>query len=65
MDEPIDTIGAYGVYDTKQCDATIEARGATPSIPPREGVTHWPDGTPGAIWRNAAIDTIGQSDCHE
>jgi hypothetical protein len=30
-------IGGNGAYDTRQCHAQIAARGAIPSIPPREG----------------------------
>lgn len=39
----------------------IAARGAAPSIPPREGAMPWSDSTPGAAWRNAAIDAIEKS----
>jgi hypothetical protein len=60
-DVPIETIGGDGAYDTKPCHVLIAARGATPAIPPREGAMPWPDSTPGAAWRNAAIDAIGQS----
>jgi hypothetical protein len=35
-DEPIDTIGGDGAYNTKDCHAEIAGRDATPSIPPRE-----------------------------
>ena len=38
----------------------IAARKATPSIPPRDRANHWPQRTPGAIWRNDAIDVIAQ-----
>src|SRR5476649_2297124 len=31
-----------GAYDTHQCHAAIAARGATPSIPPRDGAASWP-----------------------
>lgn len=64
-DVPIETIGGDGAYDTKPCHAQIAARGATPSIPPREGAVPWPDNTPGAAWRNAAIDAIGKSSRRE
>lgn len=60
-DEPIDTIGGDGAYDTKQCHAAIAARDAQPSIPPREGAMPWPANTPGANWRNKAIEAIGRS----
>ncbi|MDT4840416.1 IS5 family transposase ISBhu1 [compost metagenome] len=60
-DTPIDTIGGDGAYDTKQCHAAIAARGAQPSIPPREGAMPWPQTTPGAVWRNEAIDAIARS----
>lgn len=59
-DEQIDTIGGDGAYDTKPCHADIAARGAMPSIPPREGAAHWPTHTPGAAWRNDAIDAIAR-----
>jgi hypothetical protein len=58
--EAIDTIGGDGAYDTKQCHAVIAGRGAIPSIPPREGAQPWPQGTPGASWRNEAIDDIAR-----
>ncbi|OAI75341.1 transposase, partial [Ralstonia solanacearum] len=64
-DVPIETIGGDGAYDTKPCHAQIDARGAAPSIPPREGAMPWPDSTPGAAWRNAAIDAIGKSSRRE
>lgn len=60
-DVPMETIGGDGAYDTKQCHATIASRGAQPSIPPREGATPWLQNTPGASWRNDAIETIAQS----
>jgi hypothetical protein len=60
-DEPIDTIGGDGAYDTKHCHAAIAARGATPSIPPREGAKPWPERTPGASWRNEAVGDIAQN----
>jgi hypothetical protein len=64
-DVPVDTIGGDGAYDTKACHARIAARGAAPSIPPREGATPWPESTPGAAWRNAAINAIAQSSRRE
>lgn len=60
-DVPIELIGGDGEYDTKQCHATIAARGAQPSIPPREGTAPWPQDTPGASWRNNAIATIAKA----
>jgi hypothetical protein len=59
-DEPVDTIGGDGAYDTKQCHKAIAGRGATPSIPPREGAKPWSEGTAGASWRNEAIDDIAR-----
>jgi hypothetical protein len=59
-DETIDTIGGDGAYDTKQCHKVIAGRGATPSIPPREGAKPWSEGTPGASWRNEAINDIAR-----
>ncbi|KWI73438.1 IS5 family transposase, partial [Burkholderia stagnalis] len=64
-DEPIDTVGGDGAYDTQACYAAITARGATPSIPAREGAVHWPSTTPGGIQRNVAIDTVAQSSRRE
>jgi len=64
-DVMIDTIGGDGAYGTKPCHAQIAARGAVPSIPPREGAKHWPASTPGAAWRNAAIDAIAKSSRRE
>ncbi|SPS02343.1 transposase (fragment) [Cupriavidus taiwanensis] len=40
-DTPIDTIGGEGAYDSKTCHAEIAARGARPSIPPRDGAKPW------------------------
>jgi len=57
-DVAIDTVGGDGANDTKVCHARIAACGAAPSILPREGATPWPESTPGAAWRNAAIDAI-------
>lgn len=62
-DTPIDTIGGDGAYDTKQSHAVIAARGAQPSIPPREGAMPWPESTSGAAWE--AIDAIAQSSRRE
>lgn len=59
-DEPIDVIGGDGAYDTKPCHAAIAARSAVPSIPPRDGAAHWPANTPGAAWRNDAVDAIAR-----
>ncbi len=55
---PTVSIGGDGAYDTRRCHAAIAARNAQPSIPPREGATHWSQRTPGALWRNDAIDAI-------
>jgi len=60
-DEPIDVLGGDGAYDTKTCHKAIAMRGARPSIPPRDGATHWPASTPGAEWRNGVIDVIAHS----
>lgn len=60
-DTPIDVVGGDGAYDTRQCHAAIAARGATPSIPPRDGAAPWSKRMPGAAWRNGAINVIGQS----
>jgi hypothetical protein len=64
-DTPVDIVGGDGPYDTKSCHAAIAATGAQPSIPPREGASSWPEATPGAAWRNAAIGTIGKSSRRE
>jgi hypothetical protein len=64
-DEPIDTIGGDGAYDTQVCYGAITARGAMPSIPPREGAVHWPSTTPGGARRNEAIDAIAQGSRRE
>lgn len=58
--EQINVIGGDGAYDTKPCHAAIAARGAAPSIPPREGAAHWPVNEPGAMWRNEAVDAIAR-----
>jgi hypothetical protein len=60
-DTPVEIVGGDGAYDTRQCHAVIAARKATPSIPPRDGANHWSQRTPGAAWRNDAIDVIAQS----
>lgn len=62
---PVDIVGGDGAYDSKSCHAAIAARGAQPSIPPREGAMPWPDATPGAAWRNVAIDVIAKSSRRE
>ena len=64
-DTPIDTIGGDGAYDSKPCHAEIAARGAKPSIPPRDGAKPWSESTPGAAWRNEAIDVIEKSSRRE
>lgn len=64
-DTPVDVVGGDGAYDTKSCHEVIAATGAQPSIPPREGAMPWPETTPGAAWRNAAIDTIATSSRRE
>jgi Transposase DDE domain len=64
-DTPIDTIGGDGAYDSKPCHAEIAARGAQPSIPPRDGAKPWSESTPGAVWRNEAIDVIEKSSRRE
>jgi len=61
-----DTIGGDGAYDKKHCHAAMAARGAMPSIPPREGANPWSERTPGASWRNEAIGDIardGRREC--
>lgn len=60
-----DTIGGDGAYDSKPCHAEIAARGAQPSIPPRDGAKPWSESTPGAAWRNEAIDVIEKSSRRE
>lgn len=57
-DERLDTVGGDGAYDTKSCHAAIAARGAIPSIPPRDCAAHWAASVPGAAWRNEAVATI-------
>ena len=64
-DTPIDTIGGDGAYDSKSCHAAIAARSAQPSIPPRDGAKPWSESTPGAAWRNEAIDVIEKSSRRE
>ncbi|HDR9512347.1 TPA: IS5/IS1182 family transposase, partial [Burkholderia cepacia] len=59
-DERLDTVGGDGAYDSKPCHAEIAARGATPSIPPRDGAVHWKTTVRGAAWRNEAVDTIAR-----
>ncbi|KMY85551.1 Transposase [Candidatus Paraburkholderia calva] len=39
-DELLDIIGSDGAYYPKPCCTAIAASGATPSVPPREGVAH-------------------------
>ncbi|MBB2927897.1 hypothetical protein FHX59_002318 [Paraburkholderia silvatlantica] len=64
-DVPIDTIGGDGAYDTRPCHEQIASRAAIPAIPPREGAIPWPDASPSAAWRNAAIDAIAKSSRRE
>jgi hypothetical protein len=59
-DVPVEIVGGDGAYDTKLGHAVIAARGAQPSIPPREGAMPWPENTPGAGWRNEAIAAIAK-----
>lgn len=47
------------------CHAAIAARGARPLIPPRNGAKPWSELTPGAAWRNEAIDVIEKSSRRE
>ena len=54
-DAPLDVIGGDGVYDSRPCHAAI-----APSIPPRDGVAHWPADTSGATWLNNAVDAIAR-----
>ncbi|KGU81424.1 hypothetical protein J3L14_20790 [Burkholderia pseudomallei] len=44
--EQFDVVGD-GVCDSGPCHAAIATRGATPSIPPREGTAHRPANTLG------------------
>ncbi len=53
------------VYDSETCYATVAARGATLSIPPRQGTAHGPANTAGATWRNDAVDEIARLDHRE
>ncbi|KVP40503.1 transposase [Burkholderia ubonensis] len=39
-DERLDSVDGDGAYDSKSRHAAIAARGAMPSIPPREGAAH-------------------------
>ncbi len=64
-DVVIDTIGGDGIYDPRRCHGQIAARGASPSIPPRERARPLPDSTGGATWRDAAIDAIGSGNGRE
>jgi|SRR5471032_353879 len=59
-DTPIGIVGGDGAYDTRQCHAVIAARKASPWFPPRVGANHWSQRTPGAAWRNDAIDVNAQ-----
>ncbi|WP_217591286.1 IS5 family transposase [Burkholderia sp. GbtcB21] len=59
--EQLDVVGGDGAYDSKACHAAIAARGAMPSIPPREGAAHWSANTSGATWRNDAVDAIARA----
>lgn len=62
---PISIVGGDGAYDTRQCHAVIAARGAAPSIPPRDGAAPWPQRIPGAAWRNDALEAIGRGSRRE
>ncbi|MEB2558821.1 IS5 family transposase [Burkholderia cenocepacia] len=64
-DDSIDTIGGDRAYGTQACYAVITARGAAPSVPPREGAVHWQTTMPGASQRNAALDAIAQGSRRE
>ncbi len=53
-------MGGDGACGYKPCHAAIDARAATPLVPPREGAAHWPASTLDATSLNTAIDAIIQ-----
>jgi hypothetical protein len=59
-DVPVEIVCGDGAYDTKHAHAVIAARGAHPSIPPRQGAMPWPEDMAGPDWRNAAIAAIAK-----
>jgi len=54
-DEPVNSVGADGAYDTKACYAAIAQRGAQALIPPRKNAKTWKETLAGASLRNQAI----------
>ncbi|MBS1210070.1 MAG: family transposase [Proteobacteria bacterium] len=56
-EEPVETVGADGAYDTKACHAAIANRGATALIPVRKNAQPWKDSGAGARARNEILRT--------
>jgi Transposase DDE domain len=54
-DQPIDTVTAYGAFDTRGCHTAIAARCACAVIPSRKNARPWQESTPGA---QARRDTV-------
>lgn len=57
-DETILTVGGDGAYDTRDCHATIDERGADPVIPVRRNGKAWTKDGPGVDARNEALRAI-------
>lgn len=57
-EQAIAIVGGDGAYDTAASYQIIDARGAQPLIPPRQGAVSWPTSAPGAQARNTAIEAI-------
>jgi hypothetical protein len=54
-EEPIASVAADGLYDTKACHEAILRRGAQALIPPRDGAVEWPDLADGRVHPRTAI----------
>jgi hypothetical protein len=56
-EEPVESVGGDGAYDTKACHAAIASRGATALIPVRKNAQAWKDSSAGARARNEILRT--------
>jgi hypothetical protein len=56
-EEPVESVGGDGAYDTKACHAAIASRGATALIPVRKNAQAWKDSAAGARARNEILRT--------
>lgn len=57
LEEPIESVGGDGAYDTKACHRAIANRGATALIPVRKNAQPWKENSAGARARNEILRT--------